>query len=164
MTKEEIKQQYSMRDILAKCGLSQPNRAGFIKCPFHKGDREPSMKIYAKDYNCFGCGANGDIFKFLQEFYRISFKEAFIMLGGTYERPSFSSNLAIYRAQKEKEMHEKKKEKARVKKKINSMLITIYRRWMERSEPFSDTWCDCYNALQYQLYVHEILNEKRTGD
>ena len=55
MTKEEIKSAYSMRDILARYGI-QPNRAGFIQCPFHKGDREPSMKIYEKDFHCFGCG------------------------------------------------------------------------------------------------------------
>ena len=66
MTSEEIKQTYSMRDILNKCGLPQPNRSGFIQCPFHKGDREASMKIYDKDFNCFGCGANGDIFTFVE--------------------------------------------------------------------------------------------------
>lgn len=82
MTSEEIKQTYSMRDILNKCGLPQPNRSGFIQCPFHKGDREASMKIYDKDFNCFGCGANGDIFTFVEMFYGISFKEAFRMLGG----------------------------------------------------------------------------------
>ena len=45
MTSEEIKATYSMRDILTKCGLPAPNRAGFCHCPFHKGDREPSMKF-----------------------------------------------------------------------------------------------------------------------
>lgn len=101
MTSEEIKQTYSMRDILNKCGLPQPNRSGFIQCPFHKGDREASMKIYDKDFNCFGCGANGDIFTFAEMFYGISFKEAFRMLGGGYD-PSFKSSLAVYHAKKEK--------------------------------------------------------------
>ena len=32
MTRDEIKQTFNMRDILAKCGLPEPNRAGFIKC------------------------------------------------------------------------------------------------------------------------------------
>ena len=100
MTSEEIKQTYSMRDILNKCGLPQPNRSGFIQCPFHKGDREASMKIYDKDFNCFGCGANGDIFTFIEMFYGISFKEAFRMLGGDYD-PSFKSSLAVYHAKKE---------------------------------------------------------------
>lgn len=163
MTVEEIKQTYTMRDILIMCGLSQQNRSGFIHCPFHKGDREPSMKVYKHDYNCFACGANGDIFTFVQEFYHISFKEAFLMLGGTYERPSFSSKMAIYHAQQEKKMREKEKEKLRKKRKLNNMLIDIYRDGMNRAKPLSDAWCDCYNALQYQLYVHELLNEKRTG-
>lgn len=101
MTREEIKQAYSMKDILVKCGLPGPNRAGFIKCPFHKGDHEASMKIYDKDFHCFGCGANGDIFTFTERFYGISFKDAFLMLGGEYEKnPSFRSSLAIYRAKK----------------------------------------------------------------
>lgn len=163
VTVDEIKQQYSMRDILIKCGLPEPNRAGFIHCPFHTGDREPSMKIYRHDYNCFGCGANGDIFTFIQEFYHLSFREAFIMLGGTYEKPSFSSKLAVYHAQQEKKMREKEEEKLRKRKELNNMLIDIYRDYANKSEPFSDVWCDCYNALQYQLYIHEILNEKRTG-
>ena len=164
MTVDEIKQTYTMRDILIKCGLSQPNRAGFIHCPFHKGDREPSMKVYEHDYNCFACGANGDIFAFVQEFYHLSFKEAFIMLGGTYEKPSFSSKLAVYRVRQEKKMRDKEEEKLRRRKELNNMLISIYRDYMNRSEPLSDVWCDCYNALQYQLYLHEIINEKRAGD
>lgn len=157
MTAEEIKETYSMRDILAKCGLPQPNRAGFIQCPFHK-EKTASMKIYDHDYNCFGCGANGDIFTFLQEFYHISFKEAFRMLGGSYAKPSFSTNLAIYKVQQQKKMKEKAAERLRLKKKLNNDLIDIYRKQLEKSEPLSDVWCDCYNALQLELYHHEILN------
>ena len=44
MTAEEIKQQYSMRDVVEMYGF-HPNRAGFISCPFHSGDHSPSMKI-----------------------------------------------------------------------------------------------------------------------
>ena len=66
MNVDEIKSTYSMLDILDRYGLPRPNRAGFIRCPFHPADREPSMKIYPKDFNCFGCGANGDIFTFVQ--------------------------------------------------------------------------------------------------
>jgi hypothetical protein len=33
-----------------------------IQCPFHEGDREPSLKLYPRDnsFYCFGCGAWGD--------------------------------------------------------------------------------------------------------
>lgn len=163
MTAEEIKQAYTMKDILIKCGLQPPNRAGFIHCPFHR-ENTASMKIYQRDYNCFGCGANGDIFTFMQQFYDVSFTEAFQMLGGTYEKPSFASKLAIYKAQKAQIMKQKEADKQIRKCQLNNMLIGIYRRHMEQSEPLSDVWCDCYNALQYQLYIHEVLNEKRAGN
>ena len=45
MTSEEIKATYSMRNVVERYGF-QPNRAGFIHCPFHGGDREPSLKVY----------------------------------------------------------------------------------------------------------------------
>ena len=40
----EIKNTYSMRDIVERYGF-HPNRAGFISCPFHQGDRTPSLKV-----------------------------------------------------------------------------------------------------------------------
>lgn len=158
MNVEEIKNTYSMKDILVRYGLPQPNRAGFIHCPFHRGDREPSMKVYDKDFNCFGCGANGDIFTFVMKMDNLSFKEAFCILGGSYER-DFSSRIKIYRAQKAREMVQKQEEKLREKKQLNNMLIGIYMNAVNREKPLSDAWCDNYNALQKQLYLQEILND-----
>lgn len=157
MTKEEIKESYSMRDILARYGL-QPNRSGFISCPFHNGDREPSLKIYEKDFYCHACGEHGDIFHFVQLMDQVPFKEAFQMLGGVYEKPTFSSRLAIYKAQKRQIMRQKEQERLAEKRRLNNMLISVYRGYMGKSEPFSDTWTDCYNRLQYQLYVQSELN------
>lgn len=160
MTREEVKDTYSMRDIVARYGL-QPNRAGFISCPFHRGDRQASMKIYEKDFHCHACGANGDIFTFIQKMEGVSFKEAFQILGGTYEKPTFSSRMAVYRSQKRREMQQKEEKRVQGKRCLNHMLISIYRAYMQRSEPFSDVWCDCYNALQYQLYIQEEMNKER---
>ena len=120
------------------------------------------MKIYDKDFHCFGCGANGDIFTFTEKFYGISFKDAFLMLGGEYEKnPSFRSSLAIYRAKKEKLMREKQEAKMRDKCSLNNDLISVYREFLNRAEPLSDAWCDCYNALQLELYHAELLEERR---
>ena len=90
MDKETIKQQNSMRDVLSRYGMA-PNRAGFVRCPFHAGDRTASMKIYKDSYYCFGCGATGDIFAFVQNMDNCDFKTAFTILGGTYQKPDFSS-------------------------------------------------------------------------
>ena len=160
MTKEEIKSTYSMREIVEKYGL-RPNRAGFIRCPFHEGDRDASMKIYQDSYYCFGCGTNGDIFTFIQRMDNCDFKTAFYSLGGTYEKPTFQSKLSVYRLKKQEERRKKEEIKLKRKKELNNMLIDIYRDWMKKSEPFSDVWCDCSNVLTKQLYIHEVLNEKR---
>lgn len=158
MTREEIKSTYTMRDVVGRYGLF-PDGKGFIHCPFHQGDKGASLRVYKQDFHCFGCGANGDIFKFVQLMDDVSFKDAFLSLGGTYEKPSFESSLAIYRSKKRQEMSRLKALKEQDAKDINNALITVYRRYIERSEPMSDVWCDCYNALQYQLYAHEVLNK-----
>jgi len=158
MTTDEIKATYSMRDIVEQYGF-HPDRKGFIHCPFHQGDSSASLKVYENDFHCFGCNANGDIFKFVQLIDDVSFKEAFLSLGGTYEKPTFQSKLSIYRFKKKREMNRLKAERERGVKDINNALISVYRRYIERSEPMSDVWCDCYNALQYQLYLHDELNK-----
>ena len=157
MTKEEIKDLYSMKDILERYGLPQPNRAGFICCPFHK-EKTASMKIYAKDFNCFGCGENGDIFTFVMRMDGMSFKEAFAALGGDYEN-SFSTRLKIYQAQKKREMARKAEEKLRRRRELNFLLMDVYRKWLNRLKPLSDAWADTYNALQYQEYLWESIND-----
>jgi len=158
LTVEEIKATYSMKDIVVKYGF-QLNRRGFIPCPFHVGDRQASLKVYDRDFHCHACGANGDIFSFVELMENITFREAFQVLGGTYEKPTFASRLTVYKSQKHRDMLSKEQERCDSKKCFNCMLIGIYRTYMERSEPFSDVWCDSYNALQYQLYVQAELNE-----
>lgn len=161
MTVEEIKAAYSMRDIVERYGL-HPTRAGFIPCPFHQGDREPSLKVYDRDFYCHACGAHGDIFDFVMLMDGVDFKTAFQSLGGKYQKPTFSSRLAVYRSQKQREMRQKEKERLAAQKQLNNVLISVYRAYMERSEPFSNVWCDCCNALQYQLYVQSELNRLET--
>jgi DNA primase len=158
MTTDEIKATYSMRDIVEQYGF-HPDRKGFIHCPFHQGDSSASLKVYENDFHCFGCNANGDIFKFVQLMDDVSFKDAFLSLGGTYEKPTFQSKLSIYRFKKKREIDRLNAERERYAKDINNALISVYRRYIERSEPMSDVWCDCYNALQYQLYLHDELNK-----
>lgn len=157
MTKDEIKEAYPMKKVAGMYGF-RPNKSGFISCPFHR-ENTASMKIYKDGYYCFGCGAGGDIFTFIMEMDNLTFKEAFISLGGTYEEEEgFQSKLNRYRVRKERDMKKKQEENVRIQKKLNNMLIDIYRKWYLKSEPFSRAWTDCYNALQYQLYVHEVIN------
>ena len=149
MTREEIKDMYSMRDILARYGL-HPNRAGMIHCPFHQGDREPSLKVYEKDYHCFGCGAHGDIFDFVCRMDGLTFREAFESLGGNYEH-SARADFKVYHARKKREMEQKREEEQKRQAELNDLLISVYRLWLQRLDPFSPTWCDCQNALTLEI-------------
>ena len=46
-------------------------------CPFHD-DKTPSFSINPKEnlFQCFGCGAAGDVIRFVQLFDKVDFKEA----------------------------------------------------------------------------------------
>jgi DNA primase len=63
---------------LKKAGGS-PRYTGL--CPFHT-EKTPSFSVHSSHqfYKCFGCGASGDLFKFVMEIERISFFEALKLL------------------------------------------------------------------------------------
>lgn len=161
MTLEEIKQ-IPMRDVVERYGL-RPNRAGFIHCPFHSGDKGASLKIYERDFHCHACGAHGDQINFVQLMDKLSFKEAFLVLGGSYEHAGSAETMRKIRIAEAKR-RKKAEAEARMtaKKDINNRYITALRNGILRFPPFSDVWCFCQNELPKQLYLHDILNE--TGD
>lgn len=64
-------------------------------CPFHD-DRTPSLSVDDGDgsgsggwYYCFGCGASGDVFDFLQRYHGVNFLTALRMLGGDPTVPTW---------------------------------------------------------------------------
>jgi DNA primase len=77
--KETLKQQADIVRIVAdyvrlkKVGAQ--NYSGL--CPFH-GEKTPSFSVHAtrQFYHCFGCGASGDVFSFVQKIENITFPEA----------------------------------------------------------------------------------------
>lgn len=159
MTKEEIKEQYSMQDILARYGL-HANRAGFIRCPFHKGDNNPSMKIYEDSFYCFACGANGDIFSFIMRMDGCSFREAYISLDGTYTHRTVRDDISRYHVLMAQKTRKHKLEKLLFKKQDADNWLYIYRKIYMNAEVYSDEWCECYNKYQYMCYVSDYLAEQ----
>ena len=160
MTVEEIKQQYSMRDVVEMYGF-RPNRAGFISCPFHSGDRTPSMKIYPKDFHCHACGANGDIFTFIQRMDNCSFKEAFLKLGGEYEQKSdWQRKKFDYQLQQKKEKARKELERKKQWKRDILNDISLQKIFIKLLPVFSDDWCEAVNQLEYDFYLLEEMNRE----
>ena len=73
---DEVRSKNDIVDVASKY-LTLNRRGGnfWACCPFHN-EKTPSMKIYEKDYHCFGCGEHGDVITFVQKLFNLSFQEA----------------------------------------------------------------------------------------
>lgn len=89
---EEVNQLVPMRTAVEYYGF-EPNRAGFISCPFHV-EKTASCKIYESSFYCFGCGAGGDVINFVKLLYGINFKAAIVRIN-----TDFNLNIGVGKAQ-----------------------------------------------------------------
>jgi hypothetical protein len=167
MTSDEIKESVSMIEVVGRYGF-HPNRAGFISCPFHHGDRTPSMKIYPKDYHCHACGSNGDIFSFVMNMENCDFKTAFSILGGTYNhsKTKFANQIRKEKLLRQREDERKKEQfKADFKKEI---IITwnLVKAAQNGFEPYSDDWCYAINQEPWLigLWEHVYINDMKVNE
>lgn len=85
---QEIKQRLSILAVLSHYNL-QPDRHQMLKCPFHEDD-QPSLKIYTETntFNCFGCGANGDVIEFIQKKENLNKHQALVKATGLAGLPA----------------------------------------------------------------------------
>jgi len=75
---EEIKEKVDIVEVISEyVNLTRVGSSYRALCPFHS-ETNPSFYVHPglKIYHCFGCGASGDVIKFLQEMEGISFQEA----------------------------------------------------------------------------------------
>jgi DNA primase len=57
-------------------------------CPFHS-EKSPSFNVHPTQqfYKCFGCGAGGDVIKFVMEYEKVTFQEAIASLAEQFGVP-----------------------------------------------------------------------------
>src|SRR5271168_2630247 len=75
---EEISRRTDIVQMVGKrVKLTRKGRVMWGCCPFHK-EKSPSFKVEneRRTYKCFGCGAGGDAFKWLEETEGLNFPEA----------------------------------------------------------------------------------------
>lgn len=87
----EVRRRYPLAEVMARYGVVlRPGAAGRFsgRCPFHQ-DRRPSLAVYADDpadehFHCFaaGCGAHGDVIRFVELIARLPFRAAVAALTG----------------------------------------------------------------------------------
>lgn len=119
-TGQKIKERVKMADICQKYGY-EPNRSGFIRCPFHSGDNTPSLKINETGWHCFGCGRGGSVVDFVMELFECDFPEACKRLDadfglGLYEVPTLTQYRKRQQEQRERERQRKKQQEQEEKR------------------------------------------------
>lgn len=79
---EQIKERLTIEDVVSSYLKLERAGANFkARCPFHN-EKTPSFFISParNSYYCFGCGASGDIFSFVEAFEGLDFKGALKLL------------------------------------------------------------------------------------
>ncbi len=79
---QAIKDRLSIADVISSYLTIEPSGKNFkARCPFHN-EKTPSFFISPdrNSYYCFGCGAKGDIFSFVEKFEGIDFLGALKLL------------------------------------------------------------------------------------
>lgn len=81
---EQLRDRVDIAELIGRSvRLTRRGREWIGLCPFH-GEKTPSFHVVPEKqfYHCFGCGAHGDVVKFLREHHRLSFIEAVKELAG----------------------------------------------------------------------------------
>jgi len=164
MTTEEIKQNITMKELLGRYGIKVRNN--MCSCPFHGKDKHPSMKVFKDGANCFTCGWNGDLFKFVQDIEHCDFKQAFILLGGTYEHETGQKGKMLgIKYKREREKRDKETRFQQDFKLLLSNAITKCRFIIMTEVAYSDRWCAAYKALESLTHAwDEEYIEKESVD
>ncbi len=84
-TVRHVRDRFPVSGVAIKAGvkLARAGREWKGCCPFHP-DNSPSFTIYADDrrFQCFGCGAQGDVIDYVMRAYNVKTREAIGMLDG----------------------------------------------------------------------------------
>lgn len=169
---EEIKSRVTTKQLFIHYGF-EPNRAGFIVCPFHS-EKTPSLKIYENNrgWNCFGCGMGGDIIAFVQKYFNLSFKDAISKINDDFclglpinEHLSKRKRLEIARQsyQRKKTLNAKKERENALKQNYYDALDLFVRldnqkRLYKPKSPNEDLHPLFVDALQNYEYAKHCLN------
>lgn len=81
-TIEEIRSRNDIADVIGSyLPLKNAGTRFKANCPFHK-EKTPSFTVSPdrQIYHCFGCGAGGDVIRFIQEYEKVDFMTALQML------------------------------------------------------------------------------------
>ena len=101
----KIKERLSIEEVVSSYIKLEKSGANLkARCPFHN-EKTPSffVSVDRGTYYCFGCGASGDIFTFVEEFEGLDFKGALKLLADKAGVPLLPYTREMKEAESEKE-------------------------------------------------------------
>lgn len=144
---EDVRTGNPLRELMAETGKFDGD---FISCPFHS-ERSPSCHIFGEKeeaFNCFGCGATGDVFGFVQKRERLDFSGAVKFLAARIGRSWENDGGEAFEPEFKQEL-ENMVERRRVENLITEgaaffhrTLPTKVRAWVRKQYGFDDETID----------------------
>lgn len=105
---EELKLKNDIVSVISKySNLQKKGKTWWTCCPFHF-EKTPSFAVneYDQYYKCFGCGASGDVIKFIEKIESCDFYDACKILAknANMEMPVFSNDENIAKLKQKKDL------------------------------------------------------------
>ena len=156
----EIRRLLTMRQVAERYGFD-PNRSGFIKCPFHQGDHTASLKIYPGDrgFHCFGCGAHGSVIDFVMRLFDLSFPQAVVRLSSDFNLGLTAHRLTRHEASKILEDRRKREEEKERAAQEYRKMAEEHRYWWEALKYFDFPHPLWEQAVKRLPYLEDWLDE-----
>ena len=171
---QTIKDRLTMREVLERYGYTT-DRKGFICCPFHS-EKTPSMRIYEKNYHCFGCQEHGDVIAFVQKLFGLSFQDTLRKIDADfalniYGDHSFEELRKSYYEQRA--LNAIRDKEKRLKRRAEDEYWAAFDEWKRLDdnrrlykpkspdEELHPLYVESLQKLDYQKYVLDCLDEKR---
>ena len=154
---EQVKSELNMLDVAKFYGALVSH--GMCLCPFHN-EKTPSMKLYEKNFHCFGCGEHGDVIDFTAKVFGISSVEAVKRLNYDFglhinmDNPLSAKQITEYQQRQSERLAYDQWEKSAWK------AITDYSRllleWRQKYAPKT------LKEEHHPLFVESLMNTDRT--
>lgn len=161
IVKEQIRERVLITDLIERL-TGQRFSKGKILCPLHN-EKTPSFCADDKKgvYYCQGCGAGGDIFKFVQQYQNVLFEDAVRFIDSQFGlglldgKISVAAQIAVREARKKRALEEKVAKAANTRYDRLSAIYFINKTLLKTLEPMSDAWGQCIWRIEWLEYAME---------
>lgn len=168
-----IRDNVSAQEIAARYGY-QPNRGGYIPCPFH-AEKTASLKLHKSGWYCYGCGKGGSVIDFVMLHESYSFTQAVKAIDENMHLGLLNVK-GIYLTEsmrRDKRQADFDKVKEQFKRAINAAIRVAEGRLMRHWRVYQDAcstparertgaqWDAIHNEREWCLYYEDIIAELR---